>query len=123
MGPMAELHAAWQSTLEHWNQPARHDTLLGLAAKHAQLAWLASKYRDATWSNPRDPIATDRLNRVRRAATIMTFSKVAPLEPMTRRPLRGVLTLLVGAAVATGLGLWITDYKIQQQHTVLSSHP
>ena len=122
MAPMAEVHAAWQAALEQWAQAARHDTLLGLAAKHAQLAWLAGKYRDAAWSNPHDPIARDRLERVRRAAMIMTLSKVKPLE-VARRPLRGVMVLLVGAMFATGLGLFITDYKIQQQQTMLSRHP
>ena len=122
MAPMGEIHTAWQAALERWSEPARHDTVLGLAAKHEQLAWLAGKYREATWTNQHDPIARDRLERVRRAAIIMSLSKVKPIE-VERRPLRGVIVLLVGAMFATGLGLFITDYRIEQQQTMLSRFP
>ena len=119
---IAQLHAAWQAALEHWTDAARHDTLLGLAAKHEQLAWLASKYRDAAWSNPADPIAPARLARLQRAATIIALARIAPEAPH-KRPFRGALAMLVGAMLATALGLYIADYKMQRQQTIISRHP
>src|SRR5262245_45425160 len=77
-----ELFANWQHTLAHWTQRVSHDTLLGQAAKHQQLAWLAARYRDAARSNPHDWIARDRLKSVQRAAALLTFS------PMPRETTR-----------------------------------
>src|SRR5688572_28002395 len=71
-----ELFASWQDTLVRWTQRTSHDTLLGLAAKHQQLAWLAARYREAARSNPHDWIARDRLKSVQRAA-LLTFAPVA----------------------------------------------
>lgn len=121
-----ELVAAWQRALEQWSQPVRHDTLLGLAVKHEQLAWLAGKYKDAAWSNPADRIAPERLARLRRAAAIVTFAKVQPEAEPARRPFRGLGVLLVGAMLATGLGLYLVDSKIPKHgdgSTVISRHP
>ena len=116
-----ELTTAWQLALERWAEPARHDTLLGLAAKHHCLAWLAGKYRDAAWSNPDDPIARDRSERVRRATALMFAMPTEPVAP-PRRSYRAVSLLLLGAVFATGLGLLITEHRVNQAVRV-SRHP
>src|SRR5262245_2968101 len=90
-----ELHTAWQAALEQWNQPTRHDNLLGLAAKHGQLAWLAARYRDAARTNPEDQIAPHRLARVQRAA-IVTFAMPRVADEPTTKKYRGVAMLLIG---------------------------
>lgn len=120
-----ELTNAWQLALEFWNQPARHDALLGVAAKHQQFAWLAGKYRDAARSNPADPVAADRLLRVRRAAAIVMMATSAPPPPKSKA-YRGAAMMLVGAMLAAGLGLFITEQKVQQhqtQRTMVTRHP
>ena len=119
----AELNASWQDTLVHWTHKASHDTLLGHAAKHQQLAWLAARYRDAARSNPHDWIARDRLKSVQRAATLLAFSMPAVRE--TRRRSRGGPALLLCAALSVGLGLWLTDFlrMHQPQRTLVSRHP
>ena len=121
-----ELTAAWQLALELWTDSTRHDTLLGLAAKHKEFAWLAARYKDAARSNPSDPVAAHRLIRVQRAAAIVMMSKITPVtEPMPRM-FKMASVMLLGALVATGLGLFITNDKVQQhqqQHTVVSRHP
>ena len=119
----ADLFASWQHTLVHWTQKSAHDTLLGLAAKHQQLAWLASRYREAARSNPRDFIARDRMKSVQRAAALLTFSTpvVREAEPKFSR---GCTILLIAAVLSTGLGLWVTDFMRQKQETTLvSRHP
>jgi hypothetical protein len=120
----AELTASWQTTLEHWTQKAAHDTLLGLAAKHGQLAWLAARYRDAARSNPRDPIARDRLKGVQRAAAMLAFAMPAA-RTSERKKTRGPTMLLLAAALSTGLAIWLTDF-MRAHHpttTLVSRHP
>ena len=116
-----ELTTAWQLALERWAEPVRHDTLLGLAAKHQCLAWLAGKYRDAAWRNPSDPIAPERSERVRRATAIIFAMPKEPIG-MPRRSYRAVSLLLVGAVFAAGLGLLITEQRVNQVVKV-SRHP
>jgi hypothetical protein len=129
-----ELTAAWQHTLELWAEPTRHDVLLGLTAKHQQFAWLAARYRDASRSNPSDPVAAHRLIRVQRAAAIVMMSKVEPVETPMPRMFKMASMMLLGALIATGLGLVVTEQKVQQhqqntiqqhhqQNTVISRHP
>ena len=118
-----ELFACWQFALVHWNQRTAHDTLLGVAAKHHQLAWLAARYRGAARSNPHDCVARDRLQRVRRASTLLAFAPPPARAATTTAP-RAAATLLVAAMLFAGLGLWLTDYLRQQQHaTMVSRHP
>ena len=125
-----ELTNAWQLTLEFWGEQVRHNTVLGLAAKHTQLAWLAGKYRDAARSNPFDPIAQARLLRVRNAAALVfELPKTAPEPTKPRKSYRAVQIMLIGAMIMTGLGYVITDQRIQQQQrqpqprTLVSRHP
>jgi hypothetical protein len=120
----ADLTASWQATLEHWTQKASHDTLLGLAVKHGQLAWLAARYRDAARTNPRDPIARDRLKSVQRAAAMLAFAMPAARASEHKKP-RGPTMLLLAAALSTGLALWLTDF-MRTHHpttTLVSRHP
>lgn len=119
----SDLIASWQHTLVHWTERSAHDTLLGLAAKHQQLAWLATRYRESARSNPRDPIARDRLKGVQRAAALLTFTMPVARDTQPKR-MRGGTALLVAAALFTGLGLWLTDFvRDQQQSTMVSRHP
>jgi hypothetical protein len=120
-----ELADSWQHALERWADPGRHDTALGLAAKHHEFAWLATKYREATRSNPSDVIAPNRLERVVKAATIVAFT--LPRQPVPapqRRPYRGAVVLLIGAVIATGIALRITEDRIAEKRPVhVSGHP
>lgn len=66
----SSLAAAWRLAGMAWEQPAAHDALVGLAVKHGQLGWLASRYREKQG----DPIAARELERVRRAATVVMLA-------------------------------------------------
>ena len=119
-----DLFAAWQHALEHWTQKTAHDTLLGVAAKHQQMAWLASRYREAARSNPQDWIARDRLKAVQRAAALLTFS--VPTAHKAPAKMRGSTKLLLAALLSTGIALWLTDVMRVQHHgrtTLISRHP
>ncbi len=120
-----DLFTAWQRALEHWTQKAPHDTLLGVAAKHQQLAWLASRYREAARSNPHDWIARDRLKSVQRAAALLTFSVPTAREAPAK--MRGSTKLLLAAMLSTVIALWLTDFMREQHHragtTLISRHP
>jgi hypothetical protein len=128
-----ELTDSWQLALEFWTEPARHTTLLGLAAKHKQLVWLAARYRDAARSNPEDPIARERIERVRRATAVI-FAMTAPPPPApTRKAYRSLPLLLLGAMIATAVGLVVTEQRVEQhqraeqrelvERTQISRHP
>lgn len=119
MGPSPvpdDLVEAWQGTLSQWTNKLAHDTLLGRAVKHNQLAWLATRYRESARANPADYIARDRLKGVQRAATMLAFASSAPTSE-ERRTARGGPALLVVAVLSTGLGLWLTDYvRVHRPH-------
>jgi hypothetical protein len=117
-----ELVACWQDALVHWAHRASHDTLLGRAVKHNQLAWLATRYREAARGNLQDPIARDRLKAVQRAAAMLAFS--TPIVREAPRRSRSGMSLLFAAIISTGLGLWLTDYmRAHQKPTVVSRQP
>lgn len=127
----ADLVNGWQQVLERWTDATQHDAVLGLAAKHNELAWLAGKYRDASRSNPADTVAGVRLAKVQRAAMIVTFTlprEVAAANAPKRRPYRAASMLLVGSVLAMGLGLVLTNQRVQSAQsapapTLVSRHP
>jgi hypothetical protein len=119
----ADLVACWQTTLVNWTQKASHDALLGLAAKHQELAWLATRYREDARSNPRDWIARDRMKSVQRATAMLAFS-VPAAQASAPKKSRGPLALLFVAVLSMFVGLWITDFmRTQQRSTLVSRHP
>ena len=109
-----ELTESWQLTLEFWGEPARHNTLLGLAAKHKQLVWLAGRYRDAARSNPDDAIARERIERVRRATAVIFAMAAPPARDPARKAYRSVPLVLIGAVIATVVGLVVTEQRVEQ---------
>jgi hypothetical protein len=117
-----DLVASWQDTLTRWANKLAHDTLLGHAVKHNQLAWLATRYRESARANPSDPIARDRLKGVQRAATLLVFSLSATHDEPRRS--RGGPALLAAAILSTCLALWLTDYvRLHNPHPqAMSSH-
>ena len=115
-----EVVAEWQDTLVNWTYRSSHDALLGRAVKHQQLAWVATRYREAARSNPYDPIARDRLKAVQRAAALITLA-TPPREP--ERKSHSALTLmLVGIMLSTGLGLGAARYMRDHRAAVIVSH-
>ena len=120
-----ELTTAWQLALEGWTDGRRHDTVLGVAAKYKEFAWLATRYREFAKANPGDAIAPARLPRVQRAAAIVMMAKIPPAtEPMPKM-FKMAAVMLVGSVVAIVVGLFVADSKVQQHQdpATVSRHP
>jgi hypothetical protein len=117
-----ELVVGWNDTLVRWTAKESHDTLLGRAVKHNQLAWVATRYREAARSNPYDPIARDRLKAVQRAAAMLVFA--TPLREPVRKAHSGFAVLLMGLALSTVVGLWAARYvRDHRVGTIVSRQP
>lgn len=117
-----DLLDGWQGALSQWSNKLAHDTLLGQAVKHDQLAWLATRYREAARGNPYDPIARDRLKAVQRAATMLAFASAGASreEPAVKR---GGPALLAVFVISTCLGLWLTGFvRDHQPHRDVTAH-
>ena len=122
-----ELFSSWQFTLEHWNQGTAHDSLLGIAAKHQQLAWLAARYRATAHTNPQDYIARDRLKRVQRASAMLAFAAPPAADETTSKMPKAAVALLLASVVMAVLGIQLTDFMRHQtptsKPTMVSRHP
>lgn len=92
------LAAAWQTARAAWDKPATHDALVGLAVKHGELGWLASRYRE----RKSDPIAARQLERVGRAATVVMLATTRRTEPEPDVFRRIWWSLALCAVITTG---------------------
>jgi len=115
-GVPSDLADAWRHTLEAWHDGPRHDTALGLAAKHEQFAWLAARYREIAKRTPDDPIPQARLARLQRAMLVTFRFDAKQTATPTKMPYRGVALLLVASVFATVIGLWAADAKTRDYH-------
>jgi len=112
------LLEAWAHVLDGWQDGARHDTVLGIAATQMQLAWLAARYREMATARPDDSIAPARLDRVKRAV-LATMPAERPQQTKTPMPYRGAAILLVVGVLAMVAGLWLLD--LQSRATVATT--
>lgn len=117
-----ELAVAWQRTLHGWTDTRLHDTVLGIAAKHGQFAWLAARYRTIAQAQPGDPIPAARLARVQRA-TLATLCLVpTPSAAPARTPYRAAAIMLLGFVVAAFVGLRLVDMKSHDYKRAHQTH-
>lgn len=116
-----ELVAGWHDTLVNWPTKDSHDALLGRAVKHNQLAWVATRYREAARANPYDPIARDRLKAVQRAAAMIVFATAPTTREPEQNSLKAFAALLVGLVFFMGVGLWAARYVHDHHATSIVS--
>lgn len=83
------VSSAWDQVVAHWDEPKRHDALLGLVASYSCYAWVAGRYRERAG----DPVAEQQLERIRKAATIALFATASKRPDATRRA--GSIAMLV----------------------------
>ena len=114
-----ELVLGWNETLVQWTQKTSHAALLARAVKHNQLAWIATRYREAARSNPRDPIARDGMKAVQRAAAMIVFT--TPVREPARPSYRALAMMLVGFVISVGVGLWAAQYQHDHRIGILVS--
>lgn len=95
MGVHEAVEAAWARAVERWDDPSRHEALLGLVAQHSAFAWAAGKYKERAG----DAIAERQLERLRKSATATMLAtasrKPAPKDGPYKRTILLVALLLV----------------------------
>ena len=94
------VRQAWEHVLEGWDEPARHDRLLGLAAQHDCFAWVAARYRE----KPGDTIADARLDRLRRAATAKMMATGTPRPDPRVKPYTLTIALMIALVTVAIVG-------------------
>ncbi len=93
--------AAWDRTVEQWDDPSRHEALLAVVVQHSAFAWAAARYKD----RGDDPVAKDRLERIRKAATATMFATAKVRETEESSPYKKTLLWLMVLCVMLVLGL------------------
>lgn len=88
-----EVAIAWTRCTGAWDDPASHDAVVGLAARHRALGWVATRYRERGG----DPIAARQLERVCRAAMVVALTATPRAQPEAS----GVPKLVWWVAVCT----------------------
>jgi hypothetical protein len=103
------LGAAWDLTVEKWDEPTRHEEVMRLVAQHDAYAWAAARYR----SRAGDPTADEQLERVRRAAEIAMLSGAIARKAGARDPYRNTMSLLIAMVVLILGGLLYAWVRFQ----------
>ncbi|MGE0546723.1 MAG: hypothetical protein AB7O24_28205 [Kofleriaceae bacterium] len=106
--PLA-VRDAWQRVIERWDDPAAHEALLAVVVQDGCYAWAAARYREQQRARPDDPIAANRLERIRRGAEasmlVTATRKDVPAGKLLSRIILAILVamLVVGIIVAMKL--------------------
>jgi hypothetical protein len=95
------LAAAWDRTVEAWDDPARHDEVIRLVAQHDAYAWAAARYRTRSG----DPIGDRQLARIKKAAEATLMASAAARKDTKPAHYRALTAILIMLIVAAGAGL------------------
>jgi len=100
------LAQAWERAVGSWDETARHDEVLRLAAQHDAYAWAAARYRERLKARADDEVAGEQLDRVRRAAEATLLANAAAArQKNTPEPYRSTMVLLAILIIAIIAGL------------------
>ncbi len=97
------VQAAWDDAVAHWDDPAKHTTLLGLVAQHSCFAWAAARYKERAG----DPIADKQLERLRSSAVATMFATSGAKKQDEPAPFRSTMMLLIALMVALLVGMLV----------------
>lgn len=106
-----DVTAAWQRTLDRWDDPARHEELLALVARHACFAWASARYKERAG----DPVADRQLERLSRAALATMLASASARAGRPRGPYRRFVMWLVVMVVMMLLGLGLAKLGLEAQ--------
>ena len=95
------VSAAWERVVEKWDEPARHEALLGLVVQHSAFAWAAARYKE----KGDDPIAVERLDRLRKAATATMMATATKKGEEERSPYTKTMVWLIVMTIMLIIGL------------------
>ena len=96
----ADLEAVWQKVVDGWDEPGRHDALLGLVTQKAAFSWAAGKYKERAG----DPVADKQLERIRKAAVATMFASGAK-KPDQDSPYKRTMVIFIALLVMLFVGL------------------
>jgi hypothetical protein len=99
--PHEAVTAAWDEVTSQWEDAPRHEAFLALVVQHSAFAWAAARYKE----RGDDPVAKDRLERIRKAATATMFASATPRETKENSPYTKTLLWLVAMVVMLVVGL------------------
>ena len=95
------VQTAWDDAVAHWDDPAKHQVVLGLVAQHGCFAWAAARYKERAG----DPIADQQLERLRSSAVATMFAHANPRKKEPPQPYRQTLFLFVALLLALAMGM------------------
>lgn len=95
------VQTAWDDTVAHWDDPAKHQALLGLVAQHNCFAWAAARYKERAG----DPVADQQLERLRSSAVATMFAHANTRKKEPPQPYRQTLFLFVALLLALAMGM------------------
>ncbi|HEY4177062.1 MAG TPA: hypothetical protein VGM90_09535 [Kofleriaceae bacterium] len=103
--------AAWEAVNSAWDQPATHDAFLATVSQAEAFAWAAKKYKE----RGDDPIATERLGKLSRAAVFVLTASAAK-RPPEKSPYRMLVMLLIVAMLAIFVAILMLDTLPKRRH-------
>jgi hypothetical protein len=95
------VQTAWDDAVAHWDDPAKHQALLGLVAQHGCFAWAAARYKERAG----DPVADQQLERLRSSAVATMFAHGSTRKKEPPQPYRQTLFLFVALLLALAMGM------------------
>jgi len=95
------VSAAWDKVVEQWEDAPRHEAFLALVVQHSSFAWAAARYKE----RGDDPVAKDRIERIRKAATATMFAAATRRDTEERSPYTKTLLWLMAMLVMLVVGL------------------
>lgn len=99
----APIRLAWDTLVDHWDEPKRHAQLLNLAAEKNVFAWVGAKYR--VKAKEGDATAAEQLEKLKKQA------EVTLLATAERPPDNGKRNRFIALAIAV-IVLAIAGYMI-----------
>lgn len=91
----AAVTEAWDAAVADWDNPARHDALLTLAAKHEAYGWTAKQYQARLKENAEDEVAQRQITRLRKAAELTLYATAAQREVKTKTPYKATISMFM----------------------------
>jgi len=95
----ADVEAAWQNVVDGWEDPGRHEQLMGVVAQHGAFAWAAARYKERAG----DAVADKQLERIRKAA-MATMLASASKKPEAQAPYKRTMIIFMVLIVMLLIG-------------------
>lgn len=106
-----EVRAAWQRTLDGWQDARRHDDFVGLVAAHQCFAWAAACYREIERKRPGDVMVDRQLARMRKSAEATLAIQSTPREAAAQVPYRAARRFLGILVIAIVVGVGYAELR------------